>query len=470
MAKKKKELSLEEKLEQALVPIEEQPYEVPKNWNQIYLKSVVSLEDGKKISGEEHKYLEVKYLRGNKEPDIKDSGKYVENGAYVILVDGENSGEIFKLSESGYMGSTFKKLSISNNLDTDYILYFIQQNKEFLRNNKKGSAIPHLNKELFGQLVLSLPPVEEQKRIVATIESMFSKLDEAKGIAEETLNSFEDRRAAILHKGFTGELTSSWRLKYHPEDARDYLTKIQEGATGISRQDFKFWKNDSLPDGWCESKIGNLLYFAGRIGWKGLKADEYTEEGPFLLSVYNLNDGDEVSYNRVYHITEERYEESPEIMVEIGDVLLTKDGAGIGKLGYVKELPQKATINSSLLLIRPGEAAISKYVYYILSGPNLQRIVKERITGSATPHLFQRDIKEFTIPVPSIEEQKKIVEVIDKMLEKEERARDAAESVVSSVDMMKKSILAKAFRGELGTNIESEESSIELLKSIFQEV
>ena len=285
MAKKKKELSLEEKLEQALVPVDEQPYEVPENWNQIYLKSVVSLGDGEKIAGEEHKYLEVKYLRGNKEPDIKDSGKYVEDGDYVILVDGENSGEIFKLSESGYMGSTFKKLSISNNLDTDYILYFIQQNKEFLRNNKKGSAIPHLNKELFGQLVLSLPPVEEQKRIVKAIESMFAKLDEAKEIAEETLNSFEDRRAAILHKGFTGELTSSWREKRQPEDAAKYLAKIQEEATGISRQDFKFWKNDSLPIGWCESKIGNLLYFAGRIGWKGLKADEYTEEGPFLLSV-----------------------------------------------------------------------------------------------------------------------------------------------------------------------------------------
>ena len=208
------------------------------------------------------------------------------------------------------------------------------------------------------------------------------------------MNSFEDRRAAILHKGFTGELTSSWREKRQPEDAAKYLAKIQEEATGISRQDFKFWKNDSLPIGWCESKIG--------------------------------------------------------------DVLLTKDGAGIGKLGYVKELPQKTTINSSLLLILPGEAAISKYVYYILSGPNLQRIVKERITGSATPHLFQRDIKEFTIPVHSIEEQEKIVDVIDKMLEKEERAKEVAETVISSIDMMKKSILAKAFRGELGTNIDSE--------------
>lgn len=153
------------------------------------------------------------------------------------------------------------------------------------------------------------------------------------------------------------------------------------------------------------------------------------------------NDGDEVSYNRVYHITTERYEESPEIMVEIGDVLLTKDGAGIGKLGYVKELPQEATINSSLLLIRPGNTAISKYIFYLLSGPELQSIVKERITGSATPHLFQRDIKEFTIPIPPLEEQEEIVRILDDVLEKEKIAYESAENVISQIELMKKSIL-----------------------------
>ena len=102
MAKKTKELSLEEKLEQALVPVDEQPYEVPKNWNQIYLKSVVSLGDGEKIAGEEHKYLEVKYLRGNKEPDIKDSGKYVENSGGIQVIN--QTGTL--LPETGGTGRT----------------------------------------------------------------------------------------------------------------------------------------------------------------------------------------------------------------------------------------------------------------------------------------------------------------------------------------------------------------------------
>ena len=155
-------------------------------------------------------------------------------------------------------------------------------------------------------------------------------------------------------------------------------------------------------------------------------------------------------------------------MVQAGDVLLTKDGAGIGKLGYVKELPQEATINSSLLLIRPGEVADSKYVFYLLSGPELQKIVRERITGSATPHLFQRDIKEFLIPVPPMEEQKEIVSILDDILSKEYQAYDAAKTLIEQVDIMKKSILAKAFRGELGTNDPTEGSSVELLKQIIE--
>lgn len=301
------------------------------------------------------------------------------------------------------------------------------------------------------------------------IESLFAKLDEAKEKVQDILDAFENRKTAILYKAFQGTLTKVWRENHTVKSAEIYLQDLLDKGECFNRKEFKFWKNENLPKSWIESKIGNLLYFAGRIGWKGLKAEEYTEEGPLLLSVYNLNDGDEVSYSRVYHITNERYEESPEIMVKQGDVLLTKDGAGIGKLGYVKELPQEATINSSLLLIRPGNTAISKYIFYLLSGPELQRIVKERITGSATPHLFQRDIKEFVIPVPPLEEQKEIVRILDDVLSQENNTYKKIKNVAVRIDMMKKSILAKAFRGELGTNNSKEESAIELLKTILAE-
>lgn len=437
------ELELEKNRQTEIV----EPYKLPAGWKWCKQSEVCKLVDGEKIADKEYPYLEVKYLRGTKEKSFVTSGKLIKKGTKVILVDGENSGEVFAIHEDGYMGSTFKALSIEN-VDENYLQYFITTKKDLYRNNKKGSAIPHLNKDLFKNMPFPLPPtLAEQQRIVNRVETMFAKLDEAKEKAQNVVDSFETRKAAILHKAFTGELTANWRKENNPEESSKYLEKIKDKVE--IRLDFKYWENTKLPESWCESTIGNLLYFAGRVGWKGLKAEEYTSEGPILLSVYNLNDGDEVSFNKINHITNERYDESPEIMVRKNDILLTKDGAGIGKLGYVNELPEKATINSSLLLIRSGDVANYKFIFYLLSGPALQNIVKERITGSATPHLFQRDIKEFVLPVPSLPEQQEIVRILDTVLEKESRAKEAAQTVLDQIALLKKSILARAFRGEL---------------------
>ena len=136
--RKKEELTLEEKLERALVPVEEQPYEVPENWCWVYQNVACQLGDGEKRNDEEHPYLEVKYLRGNKEADIKKAGKYIETGTKIILVDGENSGEVFEVFEDGYMGSTFKTLNISSGINEKYLLYFVDSKRDLLRNSKTG--------------------------------------------------------------------------------------------------------------------------------------------------------------------------------------------------------------------------------------------------------------------------------------------------------------------------------------------
>ena len=475
-------LTPEEKLQQALVPVEEQPYEVPENWCWTFVDKVSTV-----ITGGTPSKKNPEYYGGDfpffKPADL-DEGRHVFDASEYLTEEGKSVSRIIpakstavccigSIGKCGYLekeGTTNQQInSAIPKFNAEYLFYFMNTDNFVNQLWAKSSAttIAIVNKAKMESCVFPLAPLAEQQRIVERIESIFAKLDEAKEKAQAVVDGFELRKSAILHKAFTGELTAQWRNNNNPPDAIEYLSKIQNSDECFSRKEFKFWKNGRLPIGWAESKIGNLLYFAGRIGWKGLKAEEYTEEGPLLLSVYNLNDGDEVSYSRVYHITDERYEESPEIMVQIGDVLLTKDGAGIGKLGYVKELPQKATINSSLLLIRPANAAISKYIYYILLGPSLQRIVKERITGSATPHLFQRDIKEFIIPVPSLEEQVKIVQLLDEVLSKEQQARDTAEAVIDQIDTIKKSVLARAFRGELGTNDPAEESAMELLRSVL---
>jgi type I restriction enzyme, S subunit len=120
-----------------------------------------------------------------------------------------------------------------------------------------------------------------------------------------------------------------------------------------------------------------------------------------------------VDFRDAFHISEERYQESPEIILQEHDVLICKDGAGIGKVGIVGKLPDRATINSSLLLIRSGNKILPKFLYHCLSSPYFQEIVSSRLNGATTPHLYQRDITEFPIVLPPADEQRRIVGILD---------------------------------------------------------
>ncbi|MCX6883712.1 MAG: restriction endonuclease subunit S [Verrucomicrobia bacterium] len=172
-----------------------------------------------------------------------------------------------------------------------------------------------------------------------------------------------------------------------------------------------------MKKGWQTKQLGELAELKGRIGWRGLTAKEYTKEGPLFLSVHSLNYGDYVDFRDAFHISEERYVESPEIMLQPNDVLICKDGAGIGKLGILGELPDRATINSSLLLIRSGRQILPKYLYRCLTSPYFQDIVQSRLNGATTPHLYQRDITEFPVVLPPLAEQQRIVGLLDEAFE-----------------------------------------------------
>ena len=150
----------------------ESDYSFPNSWAITRLSSICILTDGEKKEGQ-NICLDAKFLRGKTEGDYLQKGRFVEKGDNIILVDGENSGEVFTIPRNGYMGSTFKKLWVNPVMDLQYVLYFIQLYKDLLRNSKKGAAIPHLNKELFYSLLIGIPPLSEQQRIVNTIQNIF---------------------------------------------------------------------------------------------------------------------------------------------------------------------------------------------------------------------------------------------------------------------------------------------------------
>ena len=163
-----------ERINKEVVEIE-LPCDYPNSWCVVRLKDVCQLIDGEKMSGKGI-CLDAKYLRGKSSPTYMDKGRFVRTNDSIILVDGENSGEVFHVPVDGYMGSTFKQLWLSTAMYKPYILAFILFYKEALRNSKRGAAIPHLNKELFYNLPIGIPPYQEQERIAQRIDALFKLL------------------------------------------------------------------------------------------------------------------------------------------------------------------------------------------------------------------------------------------------------------------------------------------------------
>jgi restriction endonuclease S subunit len=274
-------------------------------------------------------------------------------------------------------------------------------------NDRRG-----LNMPLIRNLNIPIAPLPEQKHIVEILDKAFAAIDKAKANVEKNLQNAKELFESYLQEAFT---TAS----------RDSKTV----------------------------SLGEVCYTSGRIGWKGLTAKEYTKTGPLFLSVHSLNYGDYVDFRDAFHISQARYDESPEIMLQEGDVLICKDGAGIGKLGMVGKFSEQVTINSSLLLIRPNNNLSTKYLYYNLLSHSFQGIVKSRLQGATTPHLYQRDIVTFPILLPSKSKQDEIVFKLESLSEEIIRLQVNYKQKLDDFEELKKSVLQKAFAGKLNADV-----------------
>lgn len=422
-------------LEEALVPVERQPYEVPENWCWVRQDTVCSLADGEKRTEEEHPYLEVKYLRGVKNADLVTKGKYIIEGSKVILVDGENSGEVFSIFESGYMGSTFKQLLISDELNADYIQFFINTKREYYKNNKKGSAIPHLNKELFREMLFPLPPLPEQQRIVEQIESLFAKLDEVKEKAQEVVDRVETNIEAILYNAFSGKLTQSWR------------------------------KENCIDDNWENSTLSKIV---SGLKYGSSNKSDYNNNGTPVLRIPNIGEG-VIDFSDLKYMQGELENSSHEVFEN--DILIIRSNGSrdlVGKCALVPALEQRYAYASFLIRIKASDKVLPNYlVRYINSSMARGQLFAKAKSSSGIHNINSKELGSIRIAVPTIEEQTEILKIIELLIKKELDVKNITGQMIENIAELKKSILAKAFRGELGTNIKTEESAIELLKSIL---
>ena len=433
MAKKTKaaDLSVEEKLEQALVVPGYEPYTIPDNW--CWLKLLASFDN---CTDSKKKVKQKQYLESGTWAII-DQGKQ-EIGGYTndeallytgnlpVIIFGDHTRCIKYIDFPFAQGADGVKVLRPKSFYFPKLFYYALQSVE----------IPNLGYRrhfpIFDRFAIPLPPLPEQQRIVERIESLFSKLEEAKEEAQGVIDSFETRKAAILHKAFSGELTAKWR---------------EENGVGIES-----WERKRISE-CCKLGSGgtpsrkNPNYYTGDIPW--IKTGE-------------------INWNTVNYseesITQEAIDNSSAKVYAPGAVLVAMYGMGITR-GKAAILGIEAATNQAVCVLQPKEYLFNRYLYFFFMCNYWD--IREQAVGGNQLNLSATIIGKLNIDIPNLEEQYVITELLDSIIEKEYQTKQIAESAIDQIDAMKKAILARAFRGELGTNNPEEESAVELLKQIL---
>lgn len=455
MANKKQiELTIEEKLQNALVPKEEQPYKIPSNWCWTYFKDIFYIENGYAFKKIDYKKEGIPLVRiSNIENGIvnineciyvnkleKNEEKYViEKGDLLIALSGATTGKngVYYLDEIAYLNQRIGNIKIKNKekVLNEYRNYYIALKNEDILNLAYGGAQPNISPKVIEFISIPLPPIKEQQRIVNIIESLFAKLDRAKELIENTLAQFEQNKMAILHKAFTGELTAKWRKE--------------------NNIDLSSWQEKTI-DELCTS----LKY--------GTSKKSKPEGSVVVLRMGNLQNG-EIDWSNLMYTDDK--EDIEKYLLKKGDVLFNRTNGSADLIGktsiYRGEYP--AIYAGYLIKLDYGKDIIGEYLNYMMNSNKARAYCnKIKSSGASQFNINAKKIGAFKISVPTIEEQQEIVNILDNLLAKYNKIKNL-EQQLEKIELLKKAILAKAFRGELGTNNPDEESAENLLKEILAE-
>lgn len=453
MARAKKEAALtpEERLQAALVPDWEWPYKLPENWCWTNWGECGEFVAGSGFKNEYQGFTnyDIPFYKVSSLKTANETGYLCDNTNTVdetvrkklkaALIPANSLlfakiGEAIRLNRRAI---NTVPCCVDNNMMA-FIPIICQLKYAFywskgidLYDFTNATTVPAIRKTDLEKISFPLAPLAEQQRIVDRIESLFAKLDEAKEKAQAVVDSFETRKAAILHKAFTGELTAKWREEHGV--GMESWEKKSVGELCISLKYGTAKKSDASGNV-VVLRMGNLQQ--GEIDWSDLA---YSND-PDDIEKYKLFPGD-VLFNR------------------------TNSAALVGKTAIYRGEHPAIYAGYLIKLDYDHDKIIGDYLNYALNTLDAKKYCNSvKTDGVNQSNINAKKIGAYSFNVPSIPEQEKIVSVIQKLLSKEQQSKEAAEAVLDQIDLMKKSILARAFRGELGTNDPSEESAVELLK------
>lgn len=444
--KKKETLTPEERLQAALVPDWEQPYKVPENWCWVKLGTVCKFENGYafkskyfsanegipviRISNIVDNSISLEECVNTIEKNI-DEKYIIKNGDLLIAMSGATTGKngIYYSDKIAYLNQRVGNIKVidENLLTSRFRNFYIANVEQEILNSAYGGAQPNISSNKICNMNFPLPPLSEQQRIVDCIESLFTKLDKAKQKAQDALDSFETCKAAILHKAFTGELTSHWR-KEHGVGMESWTKKRFDEVATIK---------------------SNLVDPAIFPDLPHIAPDNIEKKTGVLLEYHTVSEDGVTSGKHRFYPGQILYSKIRPYLSKV--IIVDFDG-----LCSADMYPIEAKGNTKCLW------------YYMLSEEFLEQ-ASTAGSRSVLPKINRKELSALTVVLPTAsEEQTEIARILDDLLDKEQKAKEAAEAVLEQIDLIKKSILARAFRGELGTNDPVEESAVELVKEVVE--
>ena len=417
------------------IPVEEQPYPLPEGWKWVRLYNLCSLRNGKafKPSDWSDSGLPIIRIQNLNNPDSKFNyySGYIEDKFLI------SSGDVL-FAWSGTPGTSFGahiwyggKAVLNQHIFRidfkgkvilkSFFRYSINcRLEELIAKAHGGAGLQHVTKGVFENTPIPLPTIDEQQRIVDRIESLFAKLDEAREKAEAVLDGFESRKAAILHKAFTGELTAKWRTL----------------------------KNISL-DSWVSCPLISVLKVKPRNGYSPKPVDYKTSIKSMTLSATTSG----FFRSEFFKYIDEEIPDDSHLWLSYGDILIQRANSieKVGTSAIYTGCEHEFIYPDLMMKLRVKSSYSYRYIAYILSTHTVLGYFRANATGIAgnMPKINQQTVSNTPIVVPSYDEQNEIVRILNDLLEKERQVKEAAEDVLERIDLMKKSILAKAFRGEL---------------------
>ncbi|MBP1950062.1 restriction endonuclease subunit S [Virgibacillus litoralis] len=473
-------------LEEALVPEEEQPYKVPDNWVWTNIKNLADVKGGKRLpKGDalvavktDHPYLRVADFKNGSidENDIK----YITKETHANISRYTIASEDVYISIAGTIGKvglipssldganlTENAAKITNIRCTDKTFLYNALDSKVV-NSQINSAIkatsqPKLAIHRIQDLKIPLPPINEQKRIANKVERLLSKIDDAKQLIDEAKETFELRRAAILDKAFRGEFSNSSSFNTSKLNINESKGSIKDDG---KTEEFKSHLKTLVPDHWEIHPLTDILEETRDICYGIVQTGADTKDGIPTFRAGDLKT-DIINIEALKKVTPEIEEKYPRSRLKGYEVLISIRGSvgyiarsTVGMIGY--------NVSREIAIIPINRTISQCFLEYYLQSPLVQNFFKKITKGVAQSGINLNQLRGLPIAIPSLEEQQYIVNKIEFLIQKEQKALNYL-NAERRIIQLSNSILYKAFRGELGTNDPTEESSIKLLKEVLQE-